>query len=196
MRRYNRKHMVIQILAYGIGALLFFTLASVLIFVAVSDILGRKKGYGVPFVATPYGLAKEALMMCVISKNDVFYDLGCGDGRMVFLAEQAGAKKVVGYETALWPYVMCVARKWISGSRAQFYKQDFFEKPIGDATIIYAYLMPDPIKKLEEKIKKECRPYTRLVIQDYPFTAIHEVRKTTHGRHTLYSYIIAPEDIK
>ena len=43
-------------------------------------------GYDVPFVPTRYEVLDEMLEMAGVSKDDILYDLGCGDGRIVITA--------------------------------------------------------------------------------------------------------------
>jgi predicted RNA methylase len=52
----------------------------------------------VPYVPTPEAVVEQMLKMVAIQKDDVVYDLGCGDGRIVVAAVKKGAKKGIGVD--------------------------------------------------------------------------------------------------
>ena len=91
-------------------------------------------------------------------KEQTFYDVGSGDGRILFIAREAGAPKAVGYEinTGLWN----AAKELHSSSKmlhrftnidyrnADFFKEKLYKKPG-----IY-YIWPDPNTTLDDVCKK------------------------------------------
>jgi len=102
-----------------------------------------------------------------IKKNDVFYDLGSGDGRI--LVEVAKKKiPVVGIEQNRF-------LNWIAKRRVRKLKNvkiiqdNFFKQDISKATIIVAYLSRKVTKELQKKIKRECRKGTKIILVDHPF---------------------------
>src|SRR5262249_12802888 len=52
----------------------------------------------VRYVPTPPEVVEAMLKLAKVGKDDVVYDLGCGDGRMVIAAVKAGAKKGIGID--------------------------------------------------------------------------------------------------
>ena len=52
-----------------------------------------------PYVPSSPNVVRKMLEVAEVGHDDVVYDLGCGDGRILFTAiKEYGAKKAVGYE--------------------------------------------------------------------------------------------------
>ena len=55
----------------------------------------QQKKPEVPYVPTPENVVAEMLRLAEVTKDDVLYDLGCGDGRIVITAAaQLGCRGV------------------------------------------------------------------------------------------------------
>src|SRR5262249_61307575 len=52
----------------------------------------------VPYVPTPHAVVEKMLELAKITKDDIVYDLGCGDGRIVLAAAGKGCKKAIGFD--------------------------------------------------------------------------------------------------
>ena len=81
-----------------------------------------------------------------IKKDDVLYDLGSGDGRILIEAAKKNIP-VVGIE----------------------HKEDIFDQNLSKATIIIAYLSRKVTLKLQNKIKEESKSGTKIILVDHPF---------------------------
>ena len=107
------------------------------------EVLGLTSSYyegaRVPWVPTREELLDIVMKLANISQDDIFYDLGCGDGRVVIKAVKEGAKKGVCVE--INPTLIEKARENAKMeavlNRIEFINEDFFRAPISDATIIY-----------------------------------------------------------
>jgi len=96
----------------------------------------------VPFVTTPYRVVDEMLRLAAVGPNDVVYDLGSGDGRLVIAAARHfGARGVVGIE--IEPKLVAdsidTARRAGLGERARFVQQDLFDTDLRPATVVSLY---------------------------------------------------------
>jgi len=96
----------------------------------------------VPFVTTPYRVVDEMLRLAAVGPNDVVYDLGSGDGRLVIAAARHfGARGVVGIE--IEPKLVAdsidTARRAGLGERARFVQQDLFDTDLRPATVVTLY---------------------------------------------------------
>lgn len=100
------------------------------------------------------------------SSEDVLYDLGCGDGRIVFFFAGKGVRSR-WFEISLFFYVLCVLKKiFTKNKNATFSFGDFNKKNLSDATIIYMFWLDYTINKDKsfiEKLKKELKPWTKIV---------------------------------
>jgi len=102
-----------------------------------------------------------------IKKNDVFYDLGSGDGRILVEAAKKGIK-VIGIEKN--PLLNWIARRKTKNFKnVRIIQGDIFEQKINGASIIVAYLSQKIAERLQKKIKKEVKKGTRIILIDHEF---------------------------
>ena len=102
-----------------------------------------------------------------IKKNDVFYDIGSGDGRILVKATKKGIK-VIGIEkNRLLNWL--ARRKTKSFKNVKIIQGDIFKQKINDASIIVAYLSQKVTERLQKKIEKEVKKGTRIILIDHEF---------------------------
>ena len=129
----------------------------------------------VPFVVTPDEIVEEMLKLAKISGQDVVYDLGCGDGRIVITAvKKFQAKKGVGIDIdpARVKESTDNAKKEGVVGKVEFKLADLLkltEKDLADATVVTLYLSPPINDKLAPLLKK-LKPGTRIVSHDFGIT--------------------------
>lgn len=118
----------------------------------------------VRYEPTPPRVVEAMLELAQVGVNDVVYDLGCGDGRLVIAAAQLGAHGVgVDIDPQRIAAANANARQAGVDGRVQFVEQDLFTADIRDATVVLLYLSPSVNLKLRPKLLRELRPGTRLV---------------------------------
>jgi SAM-dependent methyltransferase len=124
---------------------------------------------GILFVATPEQVGIEMLELAGVTKDDVVYDLGSGDGRLVIAtAREFGARGVgVELDAKLVQDSRESALKAGVADRALFLWQDIFQADIAPATVVALYLSPALNLKLRPKLLRELRPGTRIVSHDF-----------------------------
>ena len=124
---------------------------------------------GILFVATPERVGIEMLRLVGVTRDDVVYDLGSGDGRLVIAAaREFGARGVgVEIEAKLVQDSRENALKAGVADRTQFLWQDIFQTDIAAATVVALYLSPEVNLKLRPKLLRELRPGTRVVSHDF-----------------------------
>ncbi len=144
---------------------------------------------GVPFVRTRGSDIAVIVSKLSLSKKDVFYELGSGDGKVVFLIEKLSGAAATGFELTWWTYLWAKLRKRIKGSHAEFSNSNFFKTDWRPATVIYGYLYPPLMRRVEEKFLEDCNPGTWAVIRDFPFPTLKYTEKIyLPGDHELYFY--------
>ncbi len=123
----------------------------------------------VEFVPTPQIVVMEMLKMAGVTKDDVVYDLGCGDGRIVITAAKEFGARGVGVD--IDPYLIKVcnenARKAGVTDRVKFLEQDLFQTDISEATVVTLYLLEELNLKLRPKLLNELKPGTRIISHDF-----------------------------
>jgi SAM-dependent methyltransferase len=120
----------------------------------------------VPYVPTPQEVVDEMLKMANVGKNDVVYDLGCGDGRLVVTAvKKFGAKRGVGVDIDPQRIRESDENARAAGvaDRVKFVVQDLFKTDIREATVVTLYLLPDVNLRLRPKLLSDLKPGTRIV---------------------------------
>jgi predicted RNA methylase len=124
----------------------------------------------VEFVPTPGSVVDEMLQLAGVGADDVVYDLGSGDGRIVILAAQKYGARGVGVEIdpRLVEMSLQIAREGEVADKVSFLEDDLFTADVSRATIVTLYLSPGVNAKLEPKLLRELRPGTRIVSHEFP----------------------------
>ena len=119
----------------------------------------------VPYVPTPTEVVEEMLKVANVGKNDVVYDLGCGDGRIVITAAQKYGARGIGID--INPERIKEsnenAKKAGVSDRVKFVQQDLFETNFSEATVVTLYLLPAVNLRLRPKLLADLKPGTRIV---------------------------------
>jgi SAM-dependent methyltransferase len=110
------------------------------------------------------------LKMAEVTSDDILYDLGCGDGRIVITAvKEFGAARGVGID--INPVRIKEsnqnARKGEVEGRVKFIEQNLFEADIREATVVTLYLLPSVNLKLRPKLFRDLKPGTRIVSHSF-----------------------------
>lgn len=124
----------------------------------------------VPYVPTPQNVVDEMLKLANVTKNDVVYDLGCGDGRLVITAVQKfGAKRGFGVDIDPERIAESNANAKTAGvtDRVTFAVQDLFQTDFKEATVVTLYLLPEVNLRLRPKLWSDLRPGTRVVSHSF-----------------------------
>lgn len=129
----------------------------------------QQKRPDVPFVPTPDEVVSEMLKMAQVSKDDVVYDLGCGDGRIVITAASKLGCRGVGID--IDPERIRESRQNAIeagvSDRVQFIQMDLFEADISEATVVTLYLLSEVNLRLRPKLFRELNPGTRIVSHEF-----------------------------
>jgi len=102
-----------------------------------------------------------------VGKSDLVYDLGSGDGRVLKGFAERGIK-CVGIEQN--PLLNRIAKKKLSKYKnVKIIRGDIFNQDLSKSTLIIAYLSRYVTKKLQKKIKEECKKGTKIILVSYKF---------------------------
>lgn len=124
-----------------------------------------------------------------IKAGEKFYDLGCGDGKIVFAAAGAGAE-AVGFEISLLPYLIAkINSRYVENAKILF--KDFWKVNLSDADIVYCFLTPKANKKLKEKLESELKKGARVVAYTWPIEGWTPVKSNFQTDHAaIYVYVM------
>jgi tRNA G37 N-methylase Trm5 len=153
------------------------------------------------FVPTPHDVVEKMLDMAKVTKNDVIYDLGCGDGRIVVQAAKKRGCKGIGFEIV--PELAQKARESARENHVEklvtIKEEDLFTVDMSEATVLPMYLLPKMLDRLKPKLEK-LKDGTRIISHDYRFKGVKPVdevtivSKETGAEHILILYILPFEE--
>ena len=150
----------------------------------------------VPFIPTPLRVVKAALELAKVGPNDVVYDLGSGDGRVVVLAARLFGAKAVGVEIDDALVIMSKMKIKEEGleDKVKILQKDFREVSLEDATVVYLYIYYDVIRDILLDKLKELKPGARVVTLEIPVpgwmpVAKRGVQDEAGVVRTLYLYV-------
>ncbi len=166
----------------------FLLLAFGMLFVVLSELVAFLRTR-VPFVPTRASDIEFIAGKLALSPQDIVYDLGSGNGKVVFLLEKLTGAKAKGFELGWWTYLYARLKAWFMSSKAEFAHRNFFKEDWSEASVIYCYLYPPLMGRIEEKFLAECRPGSRAVVRDFPLPGMPYGEKyyLPHN-HEIYVY--------
>lgn len=127
-----------------------------------------------PFVPSARKRHQTMIRLAKIASSDVVYDMGCGDGRLVFESARH-AKKAIGYELSiplvLWGKIVGMLRR----SKAKIRFGNIWKQDYSDADVIFCYLMPGAMKKFYQAVWPNLKKGTRVISNAFQMHDIQPV---------------------
>ena len=131
---------------------------------------------GAPWVPLEPFVVQNIMNMAKIKKDDIFYDLGSGDGRLVIAAAMQGAK---AYGIEIDPFRVLYSRFCIFifglSFKAHIIHGDIFKTNLSNADIVTTYLLPETNKKIFPKLDQELKEGTRIVSAAFSFPKLKPI---------------------
>jgi len=147
-----------------------------------------------PYISTKPRVIKKILkeINFNINKRKV-YELGCGKaGFLRALEDRKKEWQYIGVEYSWWAWLVTKIQTSFSKSKIKLLRKNIFKVNLKDADLIYCYLNPQMMKKLEIKFKEECKQGTRII--SYAF-AMHNLQSEkvveVKNRENIYFYRIS-----
>ena len=149
------------------------------------------------YVPTPHDVVDKMLELVGVKKEDILYDLGSGDGRIVISAAKKYGCKATGYEIDDDRVAESLenVRKAKIGHLVEIKQEDIFTVDLSPASVITCYLLPQMNKRLIPQFQR-MKPGSRIVCHDYPIPgAVAEksyvVTSNEDGeKHYIYLYTV------
>ena len=164
-------------------------IASILIIVIVLFSLIWTTPRGAPWVPTPMSLVHDMLDLAQTKPDEIVYDLGCGDGRVLVTAALRYHARAIGIELDPLRWMWCQVLITVLGLRGKVKVRlgDLFQADISQADVVTCYLLPDTNKQLQDKLLQELKPGARVVSNTFIFPGIKEVGQKGKARLYLFS---------
>lgn len=148
----------------------------------------------VPFVPTDLDVVDVMLDMAQVTKDDLVYDLGCGDGRIVIRAAERFGARGIGVDLNPQRVTEARANARKAGPKVEslvrFEVGDVFEFDFSPATVVTMYLLPSVNLKLRPRIFKELKPGTRIVSHDFDMGDWEPQAKRDLKLATVYYWVV------
>lgn len=153
----------------------------------------------VVYVPTPQEVVDQMLALAKVTKDDVIYDLGSGDGRIPITAAQKFGTRGIGIDINPERIQEANENAQKAGvtDRVEFRQQDLFESDFSKATVVTLYLLPALNVKLRPQLFKQLKPGTRIVSHDFDMGEWKPERvvqvQGPNREHTVYYWVIPKE---
>ena len=143
-------------------------------FAVLSQVQSQEKGAcRIIYVPTEQVVVEKMLEMAKVKKDDLVFDLGCGDGRIVVTAAKKYGAKGVGVDidpARIKDSLETMRKAGVSKDLVDIRQGDALKvKDLEKASVIMLYMLPEFMEKLEPQMKSRLKPGTRIVAHDYPF---------------------------
>ena len=150
----------------------------------------------VVFVTTPRDVVDKMLELAQVKKDDLVYDLGCGDGRIVVTAAKRYGCRAVGYDIDPQRVKESLenVEKSEVGHLVRIEQKDIFTLDLSKADVITLYLLPNLNVKLIPQLEK-LRPGSRIVSHDFGMEGVKPDKVVTltsredQSEHTVYLWV-------
>jgi SAM-dependent methyltransferase len=146
-----------------------------------------------PYVPTPQDVVDRMLKLGQVTKDDIVYDLGCGDGRIVVTAAKQFGARGVGVDIDPQRIKESEANAKAAGVEhlVSFKLQDAMTVDVSPATVVTLYLLSASNVKLRPILTKQLRPGARIVshaftMGDWPPEKTDEFTDSTGSMRSLY----------
>lgn len=135
-----------------------------------------------PYVPSPPEVVDRMLALASVTRADVVYDLGCGDGRIPIAAAKTYGARGVGLD---------IDPRRIEESRAnakaagvehlvEFRVEDVMTADVSPATVVTLYLLTSSNEKLRPILTRQLRPGSRIVSHAFSMGPTWPADKVDH----------------
>ena len=127
----------------------------------------------IEYVPTPQNVVDKLLDAAKIKKDDVLYDLGCGDGRIVIDAAKRFGIKAVGFD--IDPKRVAESKANVKRNKVEHLvtieQKDIFTVDLSPASVVTLYLLPELNVRLIPQLEK-LKAGSRIVSHDFDMEGV------------------------
>jgi trans-aconitate methyltransferase len=123
----------------------------------------------IAYIPTPENAVEAMLALAQVGPNDVLYDLGCGDGRLLIHAAQRWGTQGVGID--IDPDRITQAQALVEATgvadRITLQQGNLYESDLRSATVVALYLLPHLNLRLRPQLWAQLRSGARVVSHQF-----------------------------
>lgn len=174
---------MIILLTYGFSILLFLL---ILLWILIPAL------YGLPPVSTKPERIRKALKLANLQSNETLYDLGAGDGRVLFIAAREFGSKAVGVEVGP---IQC-ALIWLRaranglGNKVEIKWANFYRADLSRADVVFIYATSKEVARLAPYLEKQLKQGARVISISADFPEWEPSEFDNH--HLIFVYEMPP----
>lgn len=170
--------------------LLFFLATAIMFLIAVYLVYSFFCEFsGAPFVPTKRRVIGEILQQAKLKKGQVFYELGSGDGRVARFAAKKYHVKATGFELNLLLVIYSVLMAKLQHlNNVSFIKRNVYKVSLKNVDVLFLFLLPGMVKKLETKILDECKNGTLIIAHGFKIPYLEKNLVGTIPRNIFPTY--------
>ena len=150
--------------------------------------------YGLPSKPTRPDRIRAALKLVKLQPDEVIYDLGAGDGRVLMIAAKEFESKAIGLEIGPVQCLLIWLRIVVGGlsKRVQIKLANFYKSDLSDADVVFIYATSQELLKLAPHLEKQMKPGSRLVSISADFPAWEPSAFDEH--ELIFAYDMPPKE--
>lgn len=165
----------------------FFAIVIIILSLYLSPLLFR----GAPFEPTPSSSVVKMLEIADTDQDDIVYDLGCGNGRILKTAANEFNASAVGIEISPLMYLVSKISMHSSGlsEKVEIKFGDFFKQDLSEASIVTVFQSIESNKKLRKKLENELKSGSKVISYHWKFEGWNPIK--TDDEKEIYMYEIS-----
>lgn len=145
-------------------------------------------GSDAPYVPTKIKDISDLLKKAGLKKNHIFYELGSGDGRLVYAASKLGATSIGIEQSWIRVWQSRIKARNMKLQNIEFIHGNIFERQYFPADMVFIFLLQPAVDKLETKLRTELKKGALVVTQTFHFknwTPIKKIDMTENNKNKL-----------
>jgi SAM-dependent methyltransferase len=158
---------------------------SIIIGILVLSAIGLSwfAGSDAPYVPTRIKSLKKLLEKAGLKKDQIFYELGSGDGRVVLAAASLGANATGIEQSWIRVWHSRLKAKQLNLKNADFIHGNIFDRQYFPADCVFIFLLQPAVDKLEVKLRKELKKGCLVITQTFHFKKWKPLKKLDFTEH-------------
>lgn len=128
-----------------------------------------------------------------LQPKQTFYDLGCGDGKILTHLSRHSDALLIGIELSFFQYLLALIFKSLHGRKNVLIKLgNLFHHDFSAADVVYIYACPSRLEKIGEKLKKDLKTGAKIIAYEYPVKGLipDSVDQPKPDDIPIYTYMI------
>jgi precorrin-6B methylase 2 len=148
--------------------------------------------YGLPSVPTKQERIRQALKLVSLQSDEILYDLGAGDGRVLLIAAREFGAQAVGIEIGPIQCALIWLRAAASGfgNKIRIVWGNFLKADLSQADVVFVYATSKEVARLAAYLEKQMKSGSRLVSISADFPEWEPA--TLDDRNLIFVYEMPP----